>query len=174
MTLRRKTLKHSYKGQRWWLQLYLYYCQSKLSSEETLNPEYKEEISKNKDANQEWYTSWIHYKCTRVKKTLFWNISSTGGRALYLLHSTEHARADGTEHTNHWNGNMWIVTTADGSYRPMVTASMLLKNSEVPWPCVDWHEGWWSSLPRGLGSCNSLGHPVSSKKHDVPTVQSAS
>lgn len=28
-----------------------YYWQSKLSSEDTLNPEYKEEISKNKDAN---------------------------------------------------------------------------------------------------------------------------
>lgn len=53
---------------------------------------------------------------------------------------------------NHWNGNLWSVTTAGGSLRPMVTASMLLTNTEVPWSLVDWQEGWWpaSSLPSGL------------------------
>lgn len=127
------------------------------------------------------------YKCTRVRELYperdGTEMASLAGRFnIYLLHSAKHATSDGTEHTTTEMGTrgMWpqLVDLTDSWWQPCL-APMPLINSEVPWPCLGQHEGWWPAsglsvhFPTwGVRSCNSPDHTVSSKKHDVPSMQS--
>lgn len=125
-----------------------------------------------------------HYKCTGARELcperhVTEMASLAGGFIICLLHSTKHATSDGTEHAATEMGarGAWpqLVDLTD----PVVTAMLSTNASEVPWPCLGQHEGWWpASSPsvhfraRGVRSCNSPDHTVSSEKHDVLSMQS--